>query len=392
MSFVPARRLVAGLLASLSLAVPAAAQAPQIVLAKANATFPVEFSSITGLLELPDGRVLMTDGIDQTLLRINLTTRKADTLGRVGQGPGEYKLPDAVFALAGGRVLLTDLGNGRLSIFDGTGKYLESIPIARGTPEGGMTMVLPRATDAQGRIYFEARPMGMEDGPPDSAFVVRFDPKASTFDTLAKVGLPAVKVSTSGSANNRNVSMRVVPLSAADAWGVSSDGRVAIARSANYRLEWVGAGGKTVSGPANPAKPVPVRDADKKEWMADGANGLGIAVSNENGQMSVRFSRGGMRTAGQRPDMDSYEWPAAKPAFVTSGVWTSPEGDAWVERSVAAGAGRTFDVFGADGKAKRQVVLPVGRRLAGLGKAGVIYLRHVTEDDLQILERYKLQA
>lgn len=384
------RTRAAGLVVSFSLATTAAAQrAPETRLTRADATFPVEFSSITGLLELPDGRVLMTDGIDQTLLRINLTTRKADTLGRVGQGPGEYKLPDAVFSLAGGRVLLTDLGNGRLSIFDGSGKYVESIPIARGAPGGGLTMVLPRATDAQGRIYFEARPMGMESGPPDSAFVVRFDPRGSTFDTLTKVGLPAVKVSTSGTANNRNVQMRALPLSAADAWNVAPDGRIAVARAADYRLEWVVPGGRTVSGPANPARPVPVRDADKKEWMAERANGLGIAVSNENGRMSVSFRRGGMRMGGQ-DDADDYEWPASKPAFVTGGVWTSPEGDAWVERSVAAGAGRTFDVFGADGKVKRQVVLPVGRRLAGLGKGGVVYLRHVTEDDLQILERYRL--
>ncbi|MEK7379851.1 MAG: hypothetical protein AAB075_02430 [Gemmatimonadota bacterium] len=391
MSIVRTRRLAAGLVVSFSLVTTAAAQqVPETRLAKADATFPVEFSSITGLLELPDGRVLMTDGIDQTLLRINLTTRKADTLGRVGQGPGEYKLPDAVFSLAGGRVLLTDLGNGRLSIFDGSGKYLESMPIARGAPGAGMTMVLPRATDAQGRIYFEARPMGMESGPPDSAFVVRFDPKRSTFDTLTKVGLPAVKVSTSGTANNRNVQMRALPLAAADAWNVAPDGRVAVARAVNYRLEWVVPGGRTVSGPANPARPVPVKDPDKKEWMAERANGLGIAVSNENGRMSVTFRRGGMRMGGQQDEMDSYQWPASKPAFVTGGVWTSPEGDAWVERSVAAGVGRRFDVFGADGKAKRQVVLPVGRRLAGLGKGGVVYLRHVTEEDLQILERYRL--
>lgn len=390
MSLVHSRRPIAGLFASLLLTVPAVAQAPRTVLSKADATFPVEFSSITGLLELPDGRLLMTDGIDQTLLRINLATRKADTLGRVGEGPGEYKLPDAVYSLAGGRVLLTDLGNGRLSIFDASGKYVESMPIARGTPGSGMTMVLPRATDAQGRIYFEGRPMGMENGPPDSAFVVRFDPKGSTFDTLAKVGLPAVKVNTSGGSNNRNVSMRAVPLSAADAWSVAPDGRVAVARAANYRLDWIAAGGKLVSGPANTTRPVPVKDADKKEWMAERANGLGISVSNDNGQMSVSFRRGGMRMGGQRDDTDSYEWPANKPAFVTAGVWTSPEGDAWVERSVAAGTARTFDVFGADGKIKRQVVLPVGRRLAGLGKAGVVYLRHVTEDDLQILERYKL--
>jgi hypothetical protein len=65
----------------------------------------------------------------------------------------------------------------------------------------------------------------------------------------------------------------------------------------------------------------------------------------------------------------------------------SLEGDAWVERYVAAGSAREFDVFGPDGKLERRVILPVGRRLAGFGK-GVVYLRHTTEDELQYLERY----
>jgi hypothetical protein len=67
----------------------------------------------------------------------------------------------------------------------------------------------------------------------------------------------------------------------------------------------------------------------------------------------------------------------------------APNGDAWVERSVAANAPREFDIFGADARMKSRVILPAGRRLVGFGK-GVVYLREVTADELNYLERYKV--
>ena len=383
------RTAAAGLSALLFASPAPAQQVPEVRLAKADVRFPHEFSSITGLRELPDGRVLVTDGIDETLLRLDLKTGKADTVGRAGQGPGEYKTPDLLFPAAGGGTLLVDLGNARLSFFDAALKYQESSPISRGEPGRGMTMVIPQGVDNQGRIYFQGVMRDPGAGRADSGVVLRYDRTSEAIDTVAKVKLAEVKVTSSGSANNRSMSMSPVPLSPDDQWGVGPDGRVAIARMADYHLEWLAPGGATARGAAASWKPVPIRDADKNEWAADMAGGLSIMVSNDNGRMSVRMGRGG--PAGRDRDREerikSLEWPAAKPAFRS--VRVSPEGDAWVERYVAAGAAREFDVFGPDARLKRRVILPVGRRLVGFGK-GVVYLRHTTEDELQYLERYSL--
>jgi len=102
------------------------------------------------------------------------------------------------------------------------------------------------------------------------------------------------------------------------------------------------------------------------------------------------MGRGG--PAGRDKDEDAriaqLEWPAAKPAFRS--VRVAPNGDAWVERYVAAGTPREFDVFRADGMMIRKVILPAGRRLVGFGK-GVVYLRETTADELQYLEQYRMQ-
>lgn len=380
---------LAGPLALLLAASAGAQQVPETRLTRPDVRFPHEFSSITGLRELPDGGVLVTDGIDETFLRLDLKTGRADTIGRTGQGPGEYKTPDLLFPAPGGGTLLVDLGNVRLSFFDAALAYRESSPISRGEPGRGLSMVLPQGADNQGLIYFQGVMRDPGAGRPDSGVVLRYDRAKEAIDTVAWVKLAEMKVTTSGSASNRSVSMNPIPLSPDDQWGVSPDGRIAVARTGDYHLEWITPGRPAVRGPAVPWKPVPIREADKQEWASDMASGLSIMVTNDNGRMSVRMGRGGPT----RQDRDreerirSLDWPASKPAF--RAVRVSLEGDAWVERYVAAGAPREFDVFGPDAKLKRRVILPAGRRLAGFGK-GVVYLRHVTEDELQYLERYRL--
>lgn len=364
------------------------AQVATTRLSKPDARLNHEFSAISGFRELADGRVLVSDGIDETVLRIDLRTGKMDTLARSGSGPGEYKSPDLLFETPAGGTLLVDLGNARLSFYDAALKYQESMPIAKGEPGRGMMMIMPQAVDAQGRIYTQAI-MRDPGSKADSGAVIRFDRLKGTSDTIAKLKMGEVEVSSSGGPNNRSMSMRPVPLSPEDEWGVGADGRVAIARAANYALEWVGAGKPAVKGPANPFKPVAIRDADKKEYLEDGANGLSIMVQNDNGRMSVRMGRGGPRQA-ERDDaarIKELRWPTAKPA--ARGVTVAPTGEAWVERHVAAGTPREYDVFGADGKLARKVVLPAGRRLVGFGK-GVVYLKETTADELSYLERYKL--
>ncbi|HEV8122823.1 MAG TPA: hypothetical protein VGP80_01140 [Gemmatimonadales bacterium] len=360
--------------------------APERRLTTPDAKFAHEFSAINGIRELPDGRVLVSDGIDQVVLRVDMKTGRADTLGRTGQGPGEYKGPDALYALPNGGTLLVDLGNGRLDFLAADGKYLESTPIAQGNGPN-ISIVLPRAVDAQGRIYYQPAMGGPRGGIPDSATVVRWDRARSRYDSVARVKLPAMNTQSSGGANNQRMVQRPRPYPAQDTWNVGPDGRVAIARASEYRVDWVGPSGVT-KGRAVAFTPVPIRDADKREWVADQANGLQIQMENRNGQMSMAFSRGGREDADQEAAIASTEWPATKPAFNSPGVWVTPEGQAWVERSVPAGSPRVMDVFDANGTLKERIVLPAGRRVAGFGR-GVVYLRAANESDLQLLERYR---
>lgn len=362
------------------------AQVAERRLTTADARFPHTFSSIRGLRELPDGRVMVADGIDEVVMMADLKTGKGDTLGRVGQGPGEYKSPDALYALPGGGTLLVDLGNGRLNYLGPDGKYRESSPIAMGSPPR-MSIIIPRGVDGQGRVYFQPAMGGLRGGIPDSASVVRWTRASSAFDTVGRVKLPEVTTRQSGDASNQRMSQRPKPFPVQDSWSVGPDGQVAIVRGREYRVDWITADGRVVRGRPVPVAAVPIRDADKREWVAEQANGLRVSMENRNGQMTMAFGRGGNPDQEEEDAIAATEWPAAKPPF--SAVFVSPTGEAWVERSVPAGSPRVMDVFDGTGSLKMRVTLPSGRRLVGFGN-GVIYLRHSDESDLQHLERYRI--
>jgi hypothetical protein len=252
-----------------------------------------------------------------------------------------------------------------------------------------MSIIIPRGVDGRGRVYFQPAMGGPRGGIPDSASVVRWTRASSAFDTVGRVKLPEIVTRQSGDASNQRQSQRPKPFPVQDSWNVGPNGQVAIVRGREYRVDWVTADGRMVRGRPVPVTAVPIRDADKREWVAEQANGLRVSMENRNGQMTMAFGRGGSANADAEEEdaIAATEWPAAKPPF--SAVFVSPAGEAWVERSVPAGSPRVMDVFDAAGVLKSRVVLPAGRRLVGFGN-GVIYLRHSDASDLQHLERYRI--
>lgn len=352
-----------------------------------EAEYPEPFDLISGFRVLPDGRVMVSDGIGEVLVVVDIAAGVADTLGRKGKGPGEYTMPDRLFALPDGRTLLLDLGNGRMTTIEADGSFGKSRSIAQ-DDGAGFSIIMPRASDGAGNLYYLPMGGGFGRERPDSGAIVRWSPDGQASDTVAKVKLQEVKIETSGSASNRNVSMRQVPYSPQGAWAVAPDGRIALARSGGeYRLDWMSPDGRLVRGTPVSYRPVKIGKAEKEEFVRNRGNGLAIMIGMNNGRRSVNFGRGG--NMGPPPSVDEYDWPDTKPPFPASAVTVAPDGNAWVQRSTKAGEPQRFDVFDASGNRTGEVALPEHRRLLGFGD-GVVYLAYVDEDDLQWLERYAL--
>jgi hypothetical protein len=388
-----------GLTAALTF-VPAIADA-QTPLGQPNASFPEDFGSIQSVRELADGRVLVADPLGRELYLVDMDAGTRQVVGRQGQGPDEYMQPDAVWPLPGDSTLLVDLGNGRLVSIGPDLRFGPTMPIASGDPRPGQgaafSLALPQAVDAEGRIY--TRALGMGGGPggggalPDSGGVLRIDRATRTSETAATVKLQERISRTTGGANDRNVSIESVPLSPEDAWGVAPDGAVVVARAGDARVEWIEPSGRVVRGPAVAGGQLPIRTAEKEEWLRDQARsggGVAVMMSIENGAVSTNLSRGGAQPGGGRQrEVDQYTWPDRTPPFRSGRVPVDPLGRAWVARHVPAGGPSTYDVFDRTGTRVATYTLTAGTRVIGFGE-GSVYAVSYDDFDLNYLERYSL--
>jgi hypothetical protein len=371
---------------------PPREHAARVALDEPDVTFPVAFSSVAGLRELSDGRVMVSDRLGQALMIVNMDAGTADTIGRMGGGPGEYSSPSRLYPWRGDSTIVLDLGNTRFTPVGTKGGFGISTPLMSQDGES-MRLIMPEGTDRHGSVYYQARSFGARPGAPgddapDSALIVRWNPATGRTDTVAAVGLPERKIQRSGG----NVAMMSIPFSASDDWAVSWDGDVGVARGSGFRVEWREMDGGTKAGPDVPYDALEITQEDKDAWLEARANpsGGGMFITVQTGGGGGSDVRAAPPPRGARmvgPQIADEDWPDVKPPFPPSAVSVTPNGHLWVERHVAHGQSSEYDVFDSDGERVRTVMLPEASRVAGFGD-GVVYVARTDEYDLQWLERY----
>ena len=100
---------------------------PTLPLGAPNARLNAEFTRVSAVRELDDGRVLIVDEADKRVAVGDWKTGTVRQIGRVGSGPGEYQLPQRLLALSADSTLLTDVMAGRWLLFAGD-SIVETIP------------------------------------------------------------------------------------------------------------------------------------------------------------------------------------------------------------------------------------------------------------------------
>ena len=377
---------------------PLAVQGQQkAALTRPEAEFAEPFTQVSGIRELPGGRVLVSDIRDKIVQLVDLGTGAASAIGREGQGPEEYLLPSGLYPLPDGGALLQDFGNRRFLTIGPDGKIGKAIsppqPPAptEGAARGGAfligALIDARAADGRGNLYFQglALPGGPGGQPGDSIPIMRWD-RARSVDTVA--WLPVTEAMRPQVARTGNaVSVRIGgnrAWSSQVQWGVAADGRIALVEPEPYRVSWV-QGRDRATGPAVATSPIRVTEADKKEYREQ---------MSRTRPVMMAFGGPGGRTAAPPPSVsatqDDPEWPETKPVFSgRQAVLVTPEGEVWVERLRKAGDRLpVYDVFDGAGRLTRQITLRPQSRVVGFGK-GTVYVTRSDEDDLQYLERYR---
>lgn len=371
----------------LTLAAPTYAQPVQTrALTKPEVEFVRPFSELTSIRELRDGRVVVVDGRELKVQLVDFRTGTAVTVGRTGEGPGEYRWPSRLYALAGDSSVVMDAAGGRLILITPDGKTTSFPDINRpGETSPGARFNL-RFSDASGRLYAEAQPIRIDaDGSAtlaDSSAIERFDRRTGKRDTVAHWPL---RKDANARLMNGMVMMqpKTQPFPAWDQWLVAPDGRVAFVYYEPYRVDFAAPNEPVVRGKPIPYDRVKVDDALKLQYRED----------RQRPAMAMQSSRSGGTTIGplKMPFKEPDSWPEFLPPYLNGPHAFSLDGILWIKRATAAGVVPTFDLIGANGALVGHVTLPQRAKLVGFGN-GTVYLVRSDDDDLQYLQRYRLVA
>lgn len=107
-----------------------------------------QFGNLRAIAVDERGRMYVLDGHGPVVRAYAPDGTYVGDIGREGEGPGEYKRPDSgLGVLPDGRLALRDPGNGRITLYDSAGAYVDSWPLA-----GSMNTSNPMIVTADGVV------------------------------------------------------------------------------------------------------------------------------------------------------------------------------------------------------------------------------------------------
>lgn len=352
--------LCASLLACLSLATGVSFAQTVQTLRTTGDELAFDFSSIDGVRELPDGRLLVVDARERGVRIVDFRAGTVAPVGRDGSGPGEYRAPIRIFPAPGDSSIIFDGGATRLLYADASGRLGRIQSSAGvGASSGIATRFVPRQGDALGRLY------GAESGlrqtaegiaQADSVAILRWDRTDAALRPLAFIRLRSL-ADRGGALGGPSA----IPFVVGDQWAAALDGRVAIVRWDTYRVELVSPDGKRIVGPTVTVPPIRVTPAIRDGW----------------------------RNAQPPGTAEPPRWPEFLPAFPVRAAQFAQDGLLWVLRHGPVGALPVYDVFDTAARRVGQVQLDAPGEIVGFGRAHA-FIARTDEDGLRFLRRAAL--
>lgn len=245
---------------------------PEIqVINSASSVSTEPLGSIGFVRELPDGRVLVNDGVRRRLLLMDttLTTTSVvlDSLTEVSNSYGTRA--GMLIPFAGDSTFFVDTNSLAVLVLDPIGAVRRIRAVWRTEHLSAFTNTTGSAgvpgVDAHGRMVYRiagtAAPPAVPPPPgvpyialpPDSAFIVGVDLQTRIVDTLAVVRIPETLINIRQRADGViSLEQTLNPLPIADDWAVLADGRLAVVRAIDYRVDYLEKDGTWTSSPKQP--------------------------------------------------------------------------------------------------------------------------------------------
>ena len=335
------RVLVAPVL--LAVAAPAFAQLPTLTRAGeigcSDCGTAAQFATIRDVAVNDSGFVLVVSSEEPILRYFDRSGAIRWTAGRIGTGPGEYRLPTRA-ALGPRGIQVVDMTLRRLTRLDASGKFVSSAPLSG----------FAASTGSRGR---SGELVTLIDDFRGTFTLERWSPS----DSGAKIGI----VPRSAAAQAGTLTIPSI--------AVSTAGRIAILRDPNeYRIVVLSPAGETVTEI--------VRDIPRvKRTPAEIA---AVARRRQAAADRVRSERGAGRGSGPavpiRPPSDEL-----KPHVYIDGLRFDDTGRLWARTMRGNESSTVFDLFAPDGKYLGEVTVPAF--IGAFSLAGRWLVADVESDD-----------
>ena len=219
------------------------------------------FGYVTDIAPAPDGSFYVADSQVPVIRLYAADGTYVRDIGRSGEGPGEYRNVDALDVDPDGRLLVWDLGNKRVSVFDSTGELVTSTQVADGAGSGPWFM-----STGDGDVLLRVYP---EEGIVESREGFRVD--------LARVALDGAVERLDSIPLERSVGPYYVlagrggyyrPFNTMTLSATGPDGSLYVARNDAYVIHRILPSGDTLRIERPGEQPIPVTDRELAIWEA----------------------------------------------------------------------------------------------------------------------------
>lgn len=286
-----------------------------------DAEGPEAFARVPSFTVDDAGRIWVLESQAGELRGFDPSGRHIRTIGRAGEGPGEFRQPLRVDISPEGEFWVMDLGNARLSIFGADGELERTVPFGGGfftTPwRGGF--------DRNGRYYSPVLDL-------DAEVRIRFGVFQSDLTPVDMIDPPADPVERDRwqLVSDDGGARMTIPFQGRRTWDLSREGTIWALITDQYRLITFDLDGDTLRTVTKETRPVPVSAEERTE-------------ATEN--LSWFTDQGGR--------IDPSEIPSHKPSV--DWFFLDELDHIWVARTDEPGL---FDVFDPDGRFLGGVTLP----------------------------------
>jgi len=290
------------------------------------------FQNPRGVAVDAQGRVYVADAGAEHLKVFGPDGKFIRTIGRKGQGPGEFQGPEFV-EIGGGRVFVWEAMNRRLSILDAEGRFIGSAASAPFLPGAFGVFIQMRALP-DGRFvvhYGRGIGTGANDRPPDRQVQVveLLSADAKPLRVLLEQDVLTGRFVWNAQYNaNVRVPFPYHPTLHVD---VTPAGVLAVGYSEKYEIELHNPDRGRLAAFVRPYSPIRLTERDRQDHF---------------GRFRMAVFKDGMKTIVPKPPdviLKNTEFPETLPPY--RGLTADGEGNIWVHVYVESRATNVFDVF-----------------------------------------------